>query len=169
MVSPGRKLQCISYQHIKFILYLYELKHILLKRMYFREDLPESLNWLAKNIVVYKFCAFLQLSKKVSLKSFFTISILHCYIQYFFFFFPSVALPEWTFLQIVKSLSYSNASCWYSFLWCFLGNLGEPPSYSIYPSLVSLASVLLLRIISSRDVGVGLMLVVCLKYQHRDF
>lgn len=88
MVSPGRELQCISYQHIKLIPYLYELKHILLKRMYFREDLPESLNWLAKNIVVYKFCAFLQLSKKVSLKSFFTISILHCYIQYFFFFFP---------------------------------------------------------------------------------
>lgn len=91
MVSPGRKLQCISYQHIKFILYLYELKHILLKRMYFREDLPERLNWLAKDIVVFKFCAFLQLSKNVSLKSFFTIRIIHCYIQYFilfYFFFP---------------------------------------------------------------------------------
>lgn len=95
MVSPGRKLQCISYQHIKFILYLYELKHILLKRMYFREDLPESLNWLAKDIVVFKFCAFLQLSKNVSLKSFFTIRIIHCYIQYFIlFYFFSLCGPS---------------------------------------------------------------------------
>lgn len=82
-VSPGRKLPWVFCHHITFTPYFYRSIYILWNKIYFSEALPECLNWLTKQAVVFKFCSSLEISSMVLVKILSAIRICYCNIPFF--------------------------------------------------------------------------------------